>query len=71
MEALQIENTQESLKITFDKSFFKSDYLLDLLTQIRTEYLVQQADFDESIEDLGEEIKRDWWSKNKQQLVGE
>ena len=43
--------------------------MLNLVEKIRLEYLAQKVDFDESIENLGEEIKDDWWQKNKSRFV--
>ncbi len=71
MEALDIKSYNETLVVTFDKSFYKDNYLNDLLTRIKTEYLIQKADFDESIEDIGEEIKHNWWKNNKSKYIKE
>jgi hypothetical protein len=35
------------------------------------EYLAKKIDLDESIEDLGEEMKLNWWSKNKDRFIKE
>lgn len=71
MDALDIKSYDKTLVVTFDKAFFKESYLNDLLTRIRTEYLIQKADFDESVEDIGEEIKHNWWQKNKSKYIKE
>lgn len=69
MDAISIKQTKQSVVIKLDKSVFDAAYISNLLTQIRTEYLVQQADFDESIEDIAEEIKTNWWAKNRQSIL--
>lgn len=69
MEALQIENTKDVLTIRLDKSSFSSQYISNLITQLRTEYLIHKADFDESIDGIGDEIKQNWWSKNKEKIM--
>jgi predicted DNA-binding protein YlxM (UPF0122 family) len=69
MNALTIKQTNQSVVITLDKSVFDVNYISNLLTQIRTEYLVQQADFDDSIEEIAEEIKANWWAKNRQSIL--
>ena len=43
--------------------------LLKLLNQLRLESLAQHVDLDESVEDLGEEIKASWWQQNKERLL--
>jgi hypothetical protein len=38
---------------------------------LRTEYLAQKIDFDETIEELGTEIKHSWWQHNKAKYIQE
>ena len=40
-----------------------------ILERFRFEELIQKADFQEDIEDIGEEIKADWWSKNRDKYL--
>lgn len=69
MEALQIENTKDVLTIRLDKSSFSNQYISNLITQLRTEYLIHKADFDESIEEISDEIKQNWWTKNRGKVM--
>ncbi len=69
MEALEITKTNKSVIIKLDKSSFSNQYISNLLTQIRTEYLIHKADFGESIEEIGDEIKQGWWSKNREKIM--
>jgi hypothetical protein len=69
MEALQIENTDKYLRITLDKEAFDRAQIMDLLEYLRTEDLVRRAQFDESILDLSKTIKKEWWSKHKNDLL--
>jgi hypothetical protein len=71
MEALAIKNTTETLQITLDKRFFDEAFLRETIEYLRTEYLAQRVDFDESIEDLGKEIKHSWWQRNKDRYIQE
>ncbi len=71
MDALDIKNTPETLQITLDKRFFDEKFLLETVEYLRMEYLAQKVDFDESIEDLGREIKRGWWQRNKGKYIQE
>ena len=71
MEALAISNSAETLQITLDKRFFDEAFLRETVEYLRTEYLAQRVDFDESIEDLGVEIKHSWWQRNKKQCIQE
>ena len=57
--------------MTIDKSFFNEEELLKMLSFLRVEYLAKKIDFNEDIEMLGDEIKRDWWAKNKHRFIKE
>ncbi len=65
MQAIDLQTTEDKFLISIDKNLVDKEFLLNLIEKIRLEYLVRKADFDESIKDLGEEIKADWWEKNK------
>ena len=71
MEALTIKNSEGSLQITFDKQFFDEEFLRETVEQMRMEYLARKADFDESIEEVGNDIKRTWWQRNKTRYIQE
>ena len=65
MQAINVETTADRFLISIDKSIVTKEVLLNLLNQLRLESLA----FDESIEDLGEEIKASWWQQNKERLL--
>ena len=69
MQAIDLQTTDDRFLISIDKKFVDKEFLLNLLEKLRLEYLIRKADFDESIEDLGEEIKGDWWQKNKSKFI--
>lgn len=69
MNPIEIKNTPESLQITLDKRYFDNEFLRETVDYFRMEYLAQHVDFDESIEELGEEIKRTWWQRNKSRFI--
>lgn len=71
MNPVEIKNTAETLQITLDKRFFDEAFLRETVDYFRMESLAQQADFDEFIEALGEEIKRSWWQPNKTRFISE
>lgn len=70
MESISLQSTPDKYLITIDKSVVEADYILKLLEQIRMEFLAKKVSFDDSVEDVGEEIKMDWWNKNKARLLG-
>lgn len=69
MQAINVETTADRFLISIDKSIVTKEMLLKLLNQLRLESLAQHADLDESIEDVGEEIKASWWQQNKERLL--
>jgi len=69
MQAIDLQTTDDRFLISIDKNLVDKEFLLDLIEKSRLESLVRKVDFDESIEDLGEEIKADWWRKNKDRFI--
>jgi len=69
MKAIQIKSNKDKFLITLDKSYFDKETLYNFLDKLRIEYLAKRIDFDESIEDLGDEIKNDWWKRNKKKFL--
>jgi hypothetical protein len=68
MTGLTVENTNEKLVLSIDKSNFSEEVLLDVMRIARLEYLIAKADFDESVLEIADEIKRDWWENNKAEI---
>lgn len=69
MQAIDLETTEDKFLILIDKKVVDKEFLIDLIERIRLEQLIGSADFDESIEDLGENIKAGWWTKNKDKFI--
>lgn len=55
--------------ISIDKDLVDKEFVLELVEKIRLESLVRKADFDEDVEEPGEEIKAVWWEKNKDRFI--
>jgi hypothetical protein len=71
MTAFLIQHTPESLHLTLDKNYFKEEELLQIMNYLKVEFLARKIDFDQDIEDLGEEIKQGWWEANKNRFIEE
>lgn len=71
MQTIDLQTTEDKFLISIDKDSIDKEFLLNLIEKIRLESLIRKADFDENIEDLGEEIKADWWQKNKSKFIKE
>jgi len=69
MSALQLTTTTDRFLISMDRKVIKRETLLRLLELFRLEMLAEKVDFDPSVEDLGEEILAEWWSKNKESYL--
>jgi hypothetical protein len=69
MQAINVEIIADRFLISIDRNLYTKEKLFRMLNQFRLESLAQQVDFDESIEDLGEEIKDSWWQQNKERLL--
>ena len=69
MQVIDLQTTDDKFLLTIDRTFIDKEFLMRLVENIRLEYLARKVDFDESIEDLGEEMKKDWWEKNKSKFI--
>ena len=70
MTGISLSSTDQHFLLTIDKNMVTKAAIERLIARIRLEYLAEQADFDASIEAIGEEMKADWWVKNKARLLG-
>ena len=71
MTSIQLEANTEKYLISVDKTAVDKEWVLQLIQRLRTEELARSFDFNENIGMLGEQIKADWWSKNKHRFINE
>lgn len=57
MQAIDLQTTDDKFLTSIDKSSIDKEFSLNLIEKIRLESLIRKADFDESVEDSGEESK--------------
>ena len=69
MNPITIGSSRERFLISVDKSFMDKAFLVDFIERIRIEYLAQKINFDEELQELGEEIKQSWWTENKLRFI--
>lgn len=69
MQAIDLQTTDDKFLLSIDRNIIDKESLLDLIERIRLEYLIRTADIGEDLETLGEQIKADWWSKNKSNVI--
>ena len=71
MTSIHLDTNSDKYVISIDKKALDKTWLIKLVEKLRVEELAQQFDFDEEIEELGEQIKSDWWKKNKHLIFNE
>lgn len=71
MTSIHLDTNEEKYLISLDKASFDKEWLIGLIERLRMEELAHKFNFSEDIEQLGEDIKSDWWSKNKHRFVTE
>ena len=69
MRAISLENAGDEFVIRLKKNSIDETFVMELLGRLRMEQLANEVDFNSDIDAFGEEIKRDWWQKNKSRLM--
>ena len=69
MENFNIQSVGNQAVITVDLSFMNIESLNRVFERLRTEQLIQKANFSDEINEIGPEIKRTWWQKNRKQYL--
>jgi hypothetical protein len=63
MTSIHLDTNSDKYVISIDKKALDKTWLIKLVEKLRVEELAQQFDFNEEIEEIGEQIKSDWWKK--------
>jgi molybdate-binding protein len=71
MTSIHLDTQDDKYLISLDKASFDKEWLMDLIERLRMEELARKFNFDEDSEQLGEDIKSDWWNKNKSRFINE
>lgn len=69
MESLNVSEDEDHLIIKIDKNELNDETYSKVMNHLRLEYLIKKADLDNSIDNLGEEIKSNWWNKNESNII--
>jgi hypothetical protein len=69
MKNFSIQSVGNQAVITVDLSFINIESFNRLFERLRTEQLIQKADFSDEITEIGTEIKQSWWQKNREQYL--
>lgn len=71
MSTVTLDSSEDRFIISIDKKSIDKDALLQFLEILRLEALAEKVDFQEDIEEVGKEIKSDWWKANKNKFIPE
>lgn len=71
MDAIEVTSLKNRMVISVDKSLISKESLLNFLERLQIENLARKANFDESVLEISEEIKRNWWEKNKEWFLND
>jgi len=71
MTSIHLDTQDDKYLISLDKASFDKEWLMGLIERLRMEELARKFDFDEDSEQVGEDIKSDWWNKNKSRFINE
>jgi len=71
MTSIHLDTQDDKYLISLDKASFDKEWLMGLIERLRMEELARKFNFDEDSEQLGEDIKSDWWDKNKSRFINE
>ena len=69
MQDFTIQSHGDQIVITIDRSLMSLDALNRLFERLRVEQLVKKANVSDDVIEIGTEIKRDWWRKNREQYL--
>lgn len=69
MKSISVDTLEDKFVVSIDKKMINKEQLLQFIDNLRVEFLVKEAKFDDDIEIIGEELKQAWWDKNKNRFI--
>jgi hypothetical protein len=67
---LRVQTTQQTITLSFDKSFLPPDVLSNLIENLRMkELLVKSQLTEQQAFILSEELKNNWWKNNQDKIL--
>jgi hypothetical protein len=69
METFNIQAIGNQAIITVDLSFIDIKSLNRIFERLRIEQLIRKADFNDSVTEIGTEIKANWWKNNQEHYL--
>ena len=69
MNAVEFQSANGKYIISIEKEAIDPDTLLKVLEWLHLEGLAKRAGINESIDTLADEIKTDWWQRNRDRFL--
>ena len=69
MEGFSISSIGNQIVITIDRSLVDINFVNNLVERLRVEQLINKANFSEEILNVANQIKKEWWEKNKKSYL--
>ncbi len=70
MNTISLETTDKKYNISIDRELMDSTTFYAFFERLRTEFLAQKMNTDESdLMALSDEIKSNWWQKNQEKIL--
>ncbi|MCP5045710.1 MAG: hypothetical protein GY940_00960 [bacterium] len=67
---LEVQVRDDIVNIMFSKDLMREDELMNFIERIRVKHLISQSKLTaEDAERLDEELKSDWWGKNRDRFL--
>jgi len=69
MRKVTVQSSDDQFIVSIDKDAINKEALLQFIDNLRLESLAEKVDFGKDIEELGEEMKKEWWQTNKDRFI--
>ncbi len=69
MDAISVKSSKDKIVVTFDKTKLNVDILLKFIERLEIEEKAEKIDFSNDILEVADEIKSQWWLKNREKLL--
>ncbi|OQX01529.1 MAG: hypothetical protein BWK80_59750 [Desulfobacteraceae bacterium IS3] len=69
MSSFSIKSVGNQAVITVDLSLINIESLNRLFERLRIEELIQKAKFSDEVTEIGTDIKKSWWEKNREHYL--
>lgn len=69
MDSIIVNNSENRINISLDKSIFNNDNIIALLKRLRYQEIIRKAEFSDQIENLADDINSEWWENNAKRFL--